>query len=373
MNRLPRLFAYMNSYSHGKSGGDMVFIEIAKRIVGFEIIVITSQLGRELCLKNQLNAQYIITTKEKTFGNIVFTYIKRTLKAILLRTKVLKNDILLGTSDFFPDVLPIFSTKLFIPRSIWIQHIFHVIPKNRIITHYAQRLSFIFVKRFADLIIVDNNLLKSELIQMGFDRVKIQVNYPGININVLNIIKPNSNTTYEGVFMAQLRESKGIFDLIKIWGIITKTIPNANLAIIGKGEQKNIEKINQMIQTYQLQKNIFLLGFLKDQEAFSLIKSSKLFIFPSHEEGFGIAPLEAQALGVPIVAYDLPVFSEIFPNGMIKIPIKDYKKFAASVIDLLRNKNKHKKLKIEAGQNAKRFNWDKTAEKEREIFSFFKI
>jgi glycosyltransferase involved in cell wall biosynthesis len=40
-----------------------------------------------------------------------------------------------------------------------------------------------------------------------------------------------------------------------------------------------------------------------------------VFAFPSVKEGFGLAPLEALAAGVPLVVSDLPVFREIFGDA----------------------------------------------------------
>lgn len=67
-------------------------------------------------------------------------------------------------------------------------------------------------------------------------------------------------------------------------------------------------------------------------------RESKVFIHPSHEEGFGVAPLEAQACGLPVVAWNLPVYQEVFPKGMIKVEMGDIKRFADKVLDLLNNK-----------------------------------
>ncbi|WP_435624057.1 glycosyltransferase [Flagellimonas sp.] len=48
--------------------------------------------------------------------------------------------------------------------------------------------------------------------------------------------------------------------------------------------------------------NVKLMGFLEKQEVLVLIKEAKAFIFAA-EEDFGIAPIEAQAAGVPVIAY----------------------------------------------------------------------
>lgn len=55
-----------------------------------------------------------------------------------------------------------------------------------------------------------------------------------------------------------------------------------------------------------------VLGPVPDPDLPSLVAAAEAFAFPSIKEGFGLAPLEALAAGVPLVVSDLPVFHEIF-------------------------------------------------------------
>jgi len=48
-----------------------------------------------------------------------------------------------------------------------------------------------------------------------------------------------------------------------------------------------------------------------------------VFVFPSHEEGYGIAVAEAIAAGKPVVACDLPHYREVFADSLITFPVGD--------------------------------------------------
>jgi glycosyltransferase involved in cell wall biosynthesis len=48
-----------------------------------------------------------------------------------------------------------------------------------------------------------------------------------------------------------------------------------------------------------------------DDELKALYARAKVFVFPSFMEGFGLPPLEALALGVPVVCSDIPVIREV--------------------------------------------------------------
>jgi len=401
----------------------MVFIETAKRLTNYNKVIVTSELGRRLCRERGLEGEFLVTTRETEFGSVILTYVRRVVKALCLGVKVKGGDVLLGTSDFLPDVLPIFVRLLRHPERqrripcsggdsspdrhrdqndgsvTWIQHIFHLIPSSRKIPFIFQRLSFWLIKRAADLVVVDNSLLREDLGRLGFDLNKVVVNYPGIDLEYLRSIEgrnlnspefakeksqalgissepdsgelansfPSDSEGYDGIFMAQFRESKGIFDLPQIWKLVCQEMPAARLGIIGKGSEELVNKLRLLIKSLGMGNNIDLLGYLEDDEAFAMIKSSRVLVFPSREEGFGIVPLESQALGLPVVAWNLPVFEEVFPEGMVKIEVGDFEEFAEDVLRLLTDKGFYDKLSSGAQANAGRFNWDEAAARFREL------
>lgn len=359
----------MNAYSQGKSGGDMVFIETAKRLKHVHFLIVTSAMGQTLAAKNGVNAQFIITSQETTFQNIISLYIKRTFSVLGHLSALEQAHAFVGTSDFLPDVLPITVLKLRRRKIPWIQHIFHVISPSRKIPFYAQKFSFFLIKSFADAVVVDNDLLRTELAERGFSPKKITVNHPGIDVHRLQSFRPSKTHVFDGIFMAQLRRSKGVFDLLEIWGLVCRALPGVTLGIIGKGDPELSKELTKEIRLRKLEPRIRILGYLEDVEAFAAIRASRVFVFPSHEEGFGIAALEAQALGRPVVAWNLPVFREVFPLGMVQIPRGDKNVFSERIVQLLTDKKMYEKISGDAVQNAKRYSWEKTAQKEHSILN----
>lgn len=72
-------------------------------------------------------------------------------------------------------------------------------------------------------------------------------------------------------------------------------MPSKKLKIVGSGP--DYEKLKEKAEG-----NIEFLGFQSDETVRELLASAKGFIFAA-EEDFGIAPLEAQASGTPVIAY----------------------------------------------------------------------
>jgi len=59
-----------------------------------------------------------------------------------------------------------------------------------------------------------------------------------------------------------------------------------------------------------------VLGTVAQDELPSLVAAAQVFVFPSTQEGFGLAAMEALAAGVPVVARDLPVLREVFGDSV---------------------------------------------------------
>jgi glycosyltransferase involved in cell wall biosynthesis len=64
------------------------------------------------------------------------------------------------------------------------------------------------------------------------------------------------------------------------------------------------------------------------------------------------------ASGVPVVAYDLPVFEEVFPRAMKKVTLGDIHGFAQAILELLENKDEYEKLKLEGLHLASNYDWE---------------
>lgn len=79
--------------------------------------------------------------------------------------------------------------------------------------------------------------------------------------------------------------------------LIVETFSKTDKKLIVIGDGPDYKKINKLASS-----NVELLGFVGKEKMTELIKSARAFIFAA-EEDFGIAPIEAQACGVPVIAF----------------------------------------------------------------------
>lgn len=88
--------------------------------------------------------------------------------------------------------------------------------------------------------------------------------------------------------------------LIKLFKKVLACKPDACLLLVGKGTLE--ADIRKLVLNEGLEERILFLGNRSD--IYNVLKSSDVFVFPSLYEGFGIAVIEAEASGIPIVVSD---------------------------------------------------------------------
>jgi glycosyltransferase involved in cell wall biosynthesis len=152
---------------------------------------------------------------------------------------------------------------------------------------------------------------------------------------------------------------------VEILKIIKKTIPGIRCGIIGEGIEKN--GLKKKISEYGLDSNIHLLGFLNEAEKIENLKAAKVFIFPSHEEGWGIVIAEALACGLPTIVYRLHDIVDIWKDNVSWIDCFDLNQFSKKTLEIISDNNKVKYLSNKAKEYSKQLDWIKVLEHEEKI------
>lgn len=126
----------------------------------------------------------------------------------------------------------------------------------------------------------------------------------GIDISHINTIPPSPPSS-DIIFAGRFIREKNVDLVIAAVDLIRTGIPDVRAVIVGNGPEQG--KLHGLVQDLGLEKNVSFTGFLENPDAlFALMKSSKVFVFPSIREGFGMAALEAMACGLPVVTVDHP-------------------------------------------------------------------
>jgi glycosyltransferase involved in cell wall biosynthesis len=148
---------------------------------------------------------------------------------------------------------------------------------------------------------------------------------------------------------------------------------DCKLVIIGRYENFITTSKPTLDLINQNRDRIIFLGKISNNELINYLKSSHGLIFPSIYEGFGLPPLEAMSLGVPIVASFIPTTLEICGE---ELPFYFQLDDSEQYIDQLNNvftlsDVKKNILKNKMQFHVNRFSWDKCSK--LTIENFLKI
>lgn len=352
---------------------------------GHRVTLIIPQVGYQR-FKN-FNYNLIVTADiDSSRLGYFLSYLWLTLKGLVITREIrnLKNStVIYSSSDLIPDSLPALFLKFKNPQArllcglhliapnpfkgfikIWQKGM--ILPDLRSLYYFfSQRFIIFFLKRKANLVLVSNNLDRDFLLKKGFLDSQVMVAYGGVDAKLI----PQKKITkkYEAVWVGRLHAQKGVDDLFSIWEKITQKLPKAKLVIVGENDL--FDYFTKQKFAKKLQNNIVFSGYLTGKSLFKVLKSSKLFLCPSYYESFGMVIAEAMAAGLPVIAYNLPIYKEIYKKGIRKVSIGDTDAFASSAMNLLTNEEERNKLAVEASLIGRCFNWEKTGQK---IINYFK-
>lgn len=104
------------------------------------------------------------------------------------------------------------------------------------------------------------------------------------------------------------------------------------------------------------------LGPVSDEELADAFTRAAAFVWPSLHEGFGLPPLEAQRLGTPVLASDIPINREILGESARYFPATDAAALAALFTDVARDPGLRSELSRRSLANGEAFTWRRTAE-----------
>lgn len=195
---------------------------------------------------------------------------------------------------------------------------------------------------------------RKDLAGLGFE--KVLVVGEGLNF------KPSKKLAEkEGypviVYAGRLKKAKRPDHAVKAFEIVRRAVPNAELWIIGDGYFR--DKLMSIAC-----EGVRFFGSLSNEERRNLIKKAWVLVNPSVREGFGLSVVEANALGVPCVAYDVAGLRDSIIEGETGVLVRsgDVEALAEAVVQVLTSDALRIKLSEKALAYSRSFSWDEVAD-----------
>jgi glycosyltransferase-like protein len=117
--------------------------------------------------------------------------------------------------------------------------------------------------------------------------------------------------------------------------------------------------------------DVVLLGTVSETDLAGWYRAADAFAFPSVEEGFGLAPLEALATGLPVVATDIAAFAQFLVDGesALLVPPGDSQALADALHILAVTPSLRRRLAKAGASVAERFTWPASARQHQAIYA----
>jgi len=312
-------------------------------------------------LKDNVNVEPYFQPRLRYPTNLLSLY------GIIKRINSFKPEIvhLQGEHPWFNLVLPYLRRRY---RLVTTVHdvVLHVgDAKSRKIPSFAHKLSI----RYVDEIIVHGEKLKKEMVQKS-NRSTDNVHFIPRGVNSIYRRFVKSNVREEDgliLFFGRIWEYKGLRYLIEAEPLITEKVPTAKIVIAGRGE--NFGKYLEMM--VHKEKFIIHNKIIPGDMVAELFQRASVVVLPYIEASqSGIVPL-AYSFKKPVVVTDVGSIPEVVDNGETGyiVPPKDPKKLAEAIIELLKDKERRRKM----GENAykkteQELSWDNIALKTVRVY-----
>jgi glycosyltransferase involved in cell wall biosynthesis len=147
--------------------------------------------------------------------------------------------------------------------------------------------------------------------------------------------------------IASFKPQKCPQDFIQLASSVSRDLPNTKFILVGDGVLR--KKTEQLINKYNLQKKVILVGWRRDIP--EILASLDIFVLTSLWEGLPISALEAMAASLPVITTNTGGVSEIVEEGKNGFLIyrKDTQSMSDKLISLLKDSNIRKQM----GEKAK--------------------
>jgi phosphatidylinositol alpha-1,6-mannosyltransferase len=271
--------------------------------------------------------------------------------------------------------------------SVWLLGlwVFNNRTKSCVVIHGTELLQIGFAKRLfqkslnkADLVVSVSNFTKTRLHEHYMvphsKSFVINNGYLPKQNSLIKVIEfsERGNEKLNLITVGNLTERKGQINVIEAIPNIKKFIPCVNYTMVGIPTE--LKFINPTIQELKLEKEINIVGAVEDDEKWYLLGQADIFMMLSQElkngdfEGFGIAILEANSIGVPAIGSRNSGISDAIRDGFSGVLVDpcDKIEIANAVLTIMAN---YPFFSNEAKKHALTFQWDQKILEYINVFS----
>ena len=216
----------------------------------------------------------------------------------------------------------------------------------------------------ADRVICVSNLTRQRVINLyNADASKVEVVHNGVEhfANALTAEESTRPTAEKVVsFLGRITYQKGPAFFVEVAKKVLDHVPNVRFVMAGDGDM--LPAMVERVAHYRLGDRFHFTGFLRGKEVAKLLSQSDVFVMTSVSEPFGIVPLEAMQMRVPVVLSRQSGVSEVLRYA-IKADFWDIDSLADAIYGLISYPALHTFLSANGHTESMNLSWADAAKK----------
>lgn len=180
--------------------------------------------------------------------------------------------------------------------------------------------------------------------------------------------QPQRNVRPYILFVGSVKPHKNVGGLLRAFEQIVNDVPH-DLVIAGNHEGMRTIDSAAIDSAKALGDRVRLLGRVSDAELPELVAAADVLVLPSFYEGFGLPPIEAMAVGCPVLVSDIPALRETCGDAALYCDPHAPGDIARQLRAMLADSVLRARL-VERGRlRAARFTWDAAAQTVADVFA----
>jgi len=205
---------------------------------------------------------------------------------------------------------------------------------------------------------------KDDLVARGIRADRIGILHNGIRQPEI-AASPVSGRPCRVSYFGRLERYKRVDLLLRALATLVPRFPALEIVIIGRGSRR--DDLERLTAQLGLSARTRFTGFASDSLRDALLADSRVCVCPSVKEGWGITVVEANALGVPVVATDVPGLRDAVLHEETGVLVAEaapdvlVARLAEAIGGLLADEARLARLAAGALAWSRRFDWDTSA------------